>query len=58
MVLGHFELSYLDQISRWYSIELQVPGESVHAAAELNLGVHLVGVGLALDPVFGPFQHR
>ena len=50
--------SYLDEILRRYPVQLEVPGEPVHAAPELNLGVHPVRKGLVLHLVLRPLEHR
>ena len=50
--------SHFDEVLRSDPVELEVPGEPVHAAAKLDLGVHLVGEGLAPHPRMGPLQHR
>ena len=50
--------SHFDEVLRGDPVELEVPGEPVHAAAELDLGVDLVGEGLAPHPRVGPLQHR
>ena len=49
--------SHLDDILRGDSVELEVLGEAVHAAPELDLGVYLVREGLALDARPRPLQH-
>ena len=49
---------YPDEILRRYSVELEVPGEPVHAASELDLGVDSVRERLGLHLVFRPLKHR
>ena len=52
------ETTCLDDVLRGDPVELEVLGEAVHAAPELDLGVHLVREGLALDARPRPLQHR
>lgn len=50
--------THLDEVLGRDPVELEVPGEAVHAAAELDLGVHLVREGPAPHARVRPLQHR
>ena len=52
------EALYLYQIIWGYFVELQISRESLHAGPEVDFCLNSVRVGLLLDVILCPLQHR